>query len=191
MQCSQCQRPAVVMLQNKIPLCVEHYVMLQRANAEQQKILAALMNYELDSIDETIGIPSYARIRMPQPVVNTGNTTVNQLNIDRSVIGVLNTGTIQNLNATISAIQDVDPTLTSELKKFVEVVSKNTELSQELRKEIIEQLSFLASQLFAQKEKRNTSVIKTVFSSIGVVLSSVNSLLGLWDKLKPMLEKYF
>jgi len=35
MQCSQCQRPAVVMLQNKIPLCVEHYVMLQRANAEQ------------------------------------------------------------------------------------------------------------------------------------------------------------
>lgn len=190
MQCSQCQRPAIVKL-NNIPLCVEHYVMLQRANAEQQRILAALMNYEMDSIDEIFGIPSYARIRMPQPVVNTGNTTVNQLNIDRSIIGVLNTGTIQNLNATISAIQSVDPTLTNELKKFVEVVSKNTELSQELRKEIIEQLSFLVSQVFAKKEKRNISVIKAVFSYIGTILSSVNSLLGLWDKLKPMLEKYF
>lgn len=191
MQCSQCQRPAVVMLQNEVPLCVEHYVMLQRANSEQQRTLAALINYQLDSIDETIGIPSSARIRMPQPVVNTGNTTVNQLRIDRSVIGVLNTGTIENLNATISAIQKVDPALTDELKKFVEVVSKNTELSQELRKEVIEQLSFLTSQLFVEKEKRNKSVIKTVFSSIPTALSSINSLLGLWDKLKPVLEKYF
>ncbi len=119
MQCSQCQRPAIVMWQNNIPLCVEHYVMLQRTNAEQQKILAGLINYLSDSADETVGIPSYARIRMPQTVVNTGNTTINQLNIDRSVIGVLNTGTIQNLNAIISAIQGVDPNLTNELKKFV------------------------------------------------------------------------
>ncbi len=190
MQCSQYQRPAIVKL-NNIPLCVEHYVRLQCVNTEQQRMLAALMNYELDSIDEIIGIPSYARIRMPQPVVNTGNTTVNQLNIDRSVIGVLNTGTIQNLNATISAIQSVDPNLTNELKKFIEAVSQNTELSQEFRKEVIEQLSFLASQIFAQKEKRNSSVIKTVFSSIGTTLSAVNSLLGLWEKLKPMLERYF
>lgn len=165
--------------------------MLQRSNAEQQRILAALINHQLDSIDEAVGIPSYSRIRMPQPVVHTGNTTVNQLNIDRSVVGVLNTGTVQNLNATVSAIQNVDPDLTTELKKFVETVSVNTEVTQEAKKEIIEQLSFLSTQLFTAKEKRNPSVIKTVFGAIGLIISSANSLLGLWEKLRPMLEKYF
>lgn len=191
MQCSQCQRKAVVMFENNTPLCVEHYTMMQRVNLEQQKILFAYTNYLQDQMDEISGIPSYSRVRIPQPIVNTGGTTINQLNIDRSVVGVLNTGTVQNLNATVSAMQSVDPELTTELKSFIETVSKNNELVQDFKKEIIEQLSFLTSQLYVQKERRNPSVIKTVFSSITTALASANALLVIWDKLKPLLEKYF
>ena len=193
MTCNQCNRPAIMELGGH-PLCVDHYVALQRVEIEQNNSRAAMMNFLMDSMDESVGIRSNARFRMSQPIVHTGattvNRTVNNLNIDNSVIGVLNTGTVSQLNSSLSALQGYNGDLSNNIRTLVEAIGKSNDLQIELKKELIEHISFLAGQIFAPKDKRNTSVSKTVLQSIEKGLAGAANLTVLWQAIAPAIIKF-
>lgn len=192
MKCSQCEKLAIIVVgEGNIPLCVEHYALFSRTLMEQLAANERQMNFLLDHMDEMVGIPSHARFRTPAPIIHKGDTVVNQLNIDGSTIGILNTGTIENLDSTISMIEKAgNAEVAKVIKEFTETVSKNIEITNEAKKEIIEQLSFLATQIRTPQSNRSSSVIKTVFKNIGSVVSISAALVELWGKLEPMIKRF-
>src|SRR5258708_37897627 len=63
--------------------------------------------YLHDRMADTIGLPrtgAYFPSRHPTHLIHTGDTTLNDFKIDRSTIGVLNTGSIANLNASVTSL---------------------------------------------------------------------------------------
>jgi hypothetical protein len=128
----------------------------------------------------------------PRQIVHAPQTTVNDhsVRIDGSTIGVLNTGTIGTLNASVSLIQQANPEHAEQIKNLVEAISRNEQLAQEARKESIEQISYLLSQISVPATQRNSSVLKTIFASIGATLSTTADLYTLWQALQPILTTY-
>ena len=99
-KCSQCPNNAMYQF-DKHPLCLDCYTKVMQVQNQKLTHLAGEINYLSDFIDETVGIPTYARMPKPKPVVDGKKITHNHINVDRSVIGTINTGTINSLNQTL------------------------------------------------------------------------------------------
>lgn len=62
-------------------------------------------------------------------------------------------------------------------------------LNTNIKNQIIEQLSFLATQINIPEKQRKQGIIKAVLSGIKDNISAVADLISLWEKLYPLFQK--
>src|SRR2546422_8048925 len=106
MRCSECSSPAKVAVDGH-PLCVEHYRMFEEAQSIRLRNILAYRNELVGQMEVGGGLPAGALgYRTPRPVFQTGPTTNHNIRIDRSVVGVINTGHIDRLRISLSEIQN-------------------------------------------------------------------------------------
>lgn len=203
-QCSQCGKPAMYRVENFL-LCLACYAQLQQAEVARQRVntemLAQLMahqNYLSDLMADMAGLPpSGARYQIPQPVnayINPG-PTLNNINIDRSVIGMLNAGSIQDveridINVTALA-QSGNEDVAAALKALTEAVASSDDLSAEQRTDLLDQLNLVSGQAAMAPESRKAGVIKPVLSALATGLNAVGSLAQVWAVTGDVVCAYF
>lgn len=203
-KCSQCSAPVFgyVRWQEMVhPLCLkcwstaqDHFSTLREANIREINHLTAYMEWTSGLLPGSM--PRYA---LPPPKYKTviGDFKLNNITIDRSAIGVLNTGSIegnlQNIDASIS-VASTDPSLKDfkkVIQEFTEAVCKAQDASQEQQAAIIELLSAITEQVRLPKEKRKPSVVKGVIKEISGYADNVASLVTLWNTAKPVVLAIF
>lgn len=166
---------------------------IQSNQNDTVRLLMAQINDMENSIDATFGLAPRRPMQIPpRHVIHAPQTTVNDhsVRIDRSTIGVLNTGTVGTLNASVSLIQQTNPEHAEQIRNLIEAISRNGGLEQEARKESIEQMSYLLSQISIPAAQRNPSVLRAILTSIGTTLSTSADLHTLWQAVKPILAIY-
>lgn len=189
-QCDQCDKPAIVSTRGN-NLCVDCFYKLQQAIAIMQNYLMAESNFLLDQISAVSGIYMPGRYEIPTPTIQQGSITLNNFNIDNSMIGVVNGATITNLDVSITQIKGAGQNeLADEIKKLTEEVIKNGEIEKNNKNEILDQLSYLVEQIKTPTKRRNKTVIKTIFEKLADALSVVSDLITIWNKLSPLLNKF-
>jgi len=190
--CSQCGKKAVVTI-NGNPLCVDCYLKFQQAVNIQATNLVHEMNYLTDTIESTIGLYGVLpRYKIPQIGVYKGPLTLNNINVDNSIIGSINTGDVKQIDVAMDQIKKSgNDILLKALKEFTESVINTEKLNKNLKNEIIEQISFVTSQSVLLKEKQKTGILRGVLLGIKNIVTPIPSLLTLWDKLQPLLEHIF
>jgi len=164
--------------------------MLQNSIAKQNEIFERNINMLEGEMWDTVGLPRPAPPfpeRKP-PVVIQDKRTQNMIHIDRSVIGAVNTGTINSLEVSMNQISNSDNKLAQALKEFTEAVGKDTVLIETQKREIIEQLSVLSQEIALSKEKRKYSVIKVLMESIRNVAACSKALELLWAGVQKLIE---
>jgi len=171
------------------PLCVEHYAMLQDAVSKQNEGLERAINMLEGHID-VVGLPrptpSFPE-RKP-PVVIHQPKIDNSIHIDRSVVGSVNTGTINSLDVSMSNINVSNAPLAMSLKHFAEAVAKEGSLSAEQKQEILDQLSALTQEIEQPKERRRTGVVKTLMSGIKSSIQVAVTLDSLWSLAEHLIR---
>ena len=190
--CSQCGKPAIVTVGDH-PLCVDCNLKFQQAEEINNTFLERRANYLSDQIEATVGLPGILpRYPVRQPAVHQGVLTFNNIKVDNSVIGSINTGNVQSIDVAMSHIKaSGNDDLAQEISKFTEAVIKEAAISKELRDDILEQLAFLMSEYGLSKAKRKTSIIKSVLLTIKDTVSTIASLSTAWSKIHPFLERIF
>jgi hypothetical protein len=109
----------------------------------------------------------HALIEIPKLVPHRQPTTFANIRVDRSVVGAINTGPAQAIDAALSYVkQNGDPGLSELLQEFTQAVLDNRKLDQAMRKAIIEELSFLISQTSAKPEQKRPSIVNAALKSI-------------------------
>jgi hypothetical protein len=193
MKCSQCNRPAVGQLGNGQPLCVEHYSMISAAMSEQQRNNMAMMNYYRDQIHETFGLPPPdARINIPRPIINQSPVTYNNISIDRSVVGAVNTAQVDRIDVAMDNIKNGgNDEINKAIKALTEAVIKSSELEGKERKQLVEELAFLAEQAALPKAERQKSVVGMVLKAMPLSFAVAADLTTLWAKWEPALAHFF
>jgi hypothetical protein len=189
-KCSQCGRVAVAQV-GDAPLCVDCLYKLRLAGYFQQQQYAQKMNFVLEQAEMMTGIYGGPRVAMPQPppILRTGPMTFNNIRIDRSVVGAINTAQVQKIDVALSNIKIAGgDKLASQLRDFTEAVIASTELSKELKDDVLGHVSFLAEQVQAQ-QKAPTATLKTVLGAVATSISVANGLVTLWAKVHPFLAQ--
>jgi hypothetical protein len=118
--------------------------------------------------------------------------TFNNIKVDSSVIGSINTGQVKQIDISMDNIKaGGNAPLVDSLKKFTEAVISEKELNDKTRGELIEQLSFVASQCASPKQVRKPSIVNPVLQEIDKVAMKFASLAPLWTPLLPLLQNMF
>lgn len=186
-KCSQCPNNAMYQVEGHL-LCLHCYTKLKQVQNQELSHLSGQINYLSDLMDEMVGIPSYARVPIPQPVVDGRKITHNHINVDRSVIGTINTGTISNLNQTLENVSNnVDPDIAKLLSIFAETILKSNQMDDVSKEDLMEQLSFLSEQLEIEKSKQKKGMIRKAIDSINSTISNVPAILKLWEQIQLIL----
>ena len=191
-KCVQCGKPAVVAYNDgNTPLCVEHHLMMQQATYLETSRHAATLNFlsqEIAQAQDYILPPVHYEI--PSPPFIGSQLTLNNINVSNSTIGAINTGTIQQLDASITMFQgEGKGEIAGALKDLTQAIHDSNEINATTKNEVAEQLAFLVAQVEAKPEQRSRGIIKSVLSGIGPLLTNTAALATLWSTLQPLIEK--
>ncbi|HFD31733.1 MAG TPA: hypothetical protein ENJ28_03325 [Gammaproteobacteria bacterium] len=191
--CNQCGKPAVQEY-NGNPLCVECFTkvasVFQKQEEIRQRELIILMQQE-----QAIEADMYSSIGLNPPPQKydfthlrpPSNYTLHNIKVSDSVVGLVNTGNVETIDVAMTNIQHAGNTEVADaLKLITEGVLQNSELTSELKNEILQNLSFVSQQISAEPENRNQGVLKSVLSGIRDSVSTVSSLVDLWVKVEPL-----
>ena len=171
---------------------------MQHAQNERFAQLMAYRNYLSELMGVMTGVPlSLPQVRIPQPIYQNVNRgpTLNHINIDRSIIGMLNTGSIQDVQQidinvkTIAEAGQVD--IANAIKALTEAVASSKDVSDQQRTEILDQLNLVSSEAAIPAPSRKTGIIKPVLTGLATGISAVGSLAKLWAMFGDTICSYF
>lgn len=194
MKCHQCDRPAFVLAgESQIALCLDCWNKLVATTAAQNEMLERQMNYIMDHMDWTIGLPrSGPRFPPRKPVVRVEDTTLNNIRIDRSTIGVLNTGSIETLDVSITSIRETgNKQLAEALQELSTAIAASIEIAAEAKREAIEILSTVSNEATAPREKQKPAAVRVLLGRLGELIKIGGALSALWDRWSPVLLASF
>ena len=194
-KCSQCRTPAVVDLGGNY-LCVNCYSKAQQAHYLGHVQLASAINQIIGDMENIAGLPYGSlgqRFQIPMPTtINAGQSTFNNIRVDNSVVGTINTGYIKKLDSMLNAMKDNNDThLAQALQTLTQAIIDTSDLKPDGKNSALECLSFLSNQSLTQKENRQSTIGRTVISTLDRMLSNTGSLASIWSATKPYLDALF
>jgi len=195
-KCSQCDRQAVAgVTEGQIPLCVDHHFTFTKTSYLQAVMVASHLNYtEQQLYVSTGGLLPLTQYNLPQPTFLGEAPVFNSIRIDKSAIGVLNTGTISNLKDVEFTVELMNSQGQEEvahsIAELTEAVINNGNVSIECKEEISEQLRFIASQVNVKQDERQPGVAKAVLSGIRTNIATIAALVTIFDKVEPVIRRY-
>ena len=138
--CSQCGTPAVVSYQGN-NLCVDHHLKVQQAAYLQTSMLTSHLNMIRQDIDlATGGIlgPRQPITLSPPPYVGD-KFTLNHINVSGSTIGNIATGTVQQLDASITIMHGQgNEDLANAVAELTQAILDSSEINESTKKEVAE-----------------------------------------------------
>jgi uncharacterized protein with beta-barrel porin domain len=204
-QCGQCKRRAMYEVQGHL-LCLDCFSRLQEANAKMQQAnnervayLASYQNFLIDSMMFSAGLSSRPpRQQIPQHIRATMHQghTFNNINISKSVIGMLNTGQIQgvrSISVNVSVLaQSGHKDMAEALKHLTEAVAENQEITDEQRTELLDQLDELSTQAAMPPDKRvKRGVTKAILTAFATGMGAAGGLAEVWSTWGQAIRSFF
>lgn len=195
MKCHNCSNQAMFLVgpeDARCPLCLDCHAKFVQTLALQNDMLEREMNYLVGMAEATVGFPGILP-RFPQrQVVQMGDITLNNIKIDRSTIGVLNTGTIGTVDAAVTALQQTGDTASAQIfKSLTEAVARDRQLTPETKNQILDLLSLLSTEATAPRERRRSGAMLPLLEKLSNLLSGAAALAQLWAQYGPALQRLF
>lgn len=196
MDCHQCGRRAVVGIQEVetgavLVLCVDCNLKWEQAETMKFTRLASAANRSAASLESSLGIP-VARFQVPRVPLSGLPVTMNNINIAGDLLGVLNTGSVQTVNNSVTAIRNAgDNELAEQLARFVESVARTRELPDAQKRAVVELVSIAASEATVPKSERRSTAMLRVLADIATIVATAATLAGQWGQLQPLLARTF
>lgn len=198
MKCSQCKNEALFTVGEEgkqTPLCLDHYTKFFNIIKDRDTMLKQEMNYLEDYMQWVVGLtstpPRYDATQI-HSTINTGDVVLNNISVDRSVIGVVNTGNVEKIDSAITIMkQSGEEDLSEAIQRLSEAVLTNQEADSELKKEILDILNVLSSQAVMPVENRSSSAMQILIKRLGNLYNSIKPLKEIWETLSKIIENAF
>jgi len=189
-KCGQCGRQAVVAI-GAAGLCVGCYYQFQVARTLAFRMHAIGINYTLAEMDDITGLGIHSA-KMQVPDIPKGPFILNNIKVDNSIVGSINTGAVQAIDVSITVLRNAgSEELSNGLKKLTEVIANDQSLSEPEKNDMLDQVSFLSEQAVAAAKDRRPGLIKSTFATLTSAATAVNAISGAWVVVEPLLKTCF
>jgi hypothetical protein len=109
----------------------------------QQEMNERIINYPTDQMESIVGLPGISpRFPERRAIIHTGGVTLNNIRVSHSEVGVLNTGNIQSVDATVTVLKtEGNAALAAAVTRLSEAVIKSAEITNNQKDQILELLT--------------------------------------------------
>lgn len=194
MKCHQCSTPAMYQIgEQNIPLCLDCYFKLAQIQQQQLENNERMVNFASDEMAAVVGLPPIGPRfpPRPRPVIVAG-TKLNNISVNNSVVGTINTGSIGSVDQSISAlVQCGEPSLAEAIKELSEAILQSGDLNRNQKNELVESLSVIAKEAATPKESRRNTVAIALLERATQITSLANDITGVCEKWWPVLLAAF
>jgi hypothetical protein len=187
-KCQQCGNNAIVQTGEGLVLCLDCFTKLQHATYLQNIQLMSQMNFLMDQASAITGLD----IPMPKYDIPKPKFESTTFNITDSVVGTINTGYTKEIINNMTNIKNQgNEELYKKMSDFLEVITKEKDMTKEIKEEIFEKWAFLSSQMQIQPEYRKKGMIKESIEKIRVIVDDYIRLKEIWLLLFPLVKTFF
>ncbi|MDB5616035.1 hypothetical protein [Tardiphaga sp.] len=173
MKCHQCPTPAFYRIEHfgqDVPICLDCYTKLRSLNHVEFLMNAAMLNQAQDDMDAMMPFGSSGgRIPIGEiaRAMKKPSHVYNNIKVSNSQVGVLNTGDLAKIDAviTISTGSDIGP-IGDQLKALTQAVVDCGEMNDVVKRDMIDLINVLATQIVSAKSERKPSVITSLYKTI-------------------------
>ncbi len=114
------------------------------------------------------------------------------INVNHSVVGTINTGSIGTVDQSISAIIQLgEPELAEAIKSLSEAILGSNDLTQNQKNEIIESLSVISKEAASPKEVKQNTVALSLLEKVMKTTSIATDIVDICQKWWPVLLSAF
>jgi hypothetical protein len=157
---------------------------VQQFRARYAAVFRQRLDGELRNIE--IGFIRGRNLVTPEPMV------LNNIRIDNSVVGSINTGNVRAIDVSLTHLRGVgNDTARDGLKALTEAIINDTSMPNAQKNELIEQVAFLSEQATVHPEMRKPGLIKPTLSALNEAAGTVQSIAGAWEIVAPILRSLF
>ena len=116
-----------------------------------------------------------------------------RIDVSHSQIGTLNLGTIiGDVETHLSAVSGPGAEEARDaLKQLAEAVVGNEQMTDESRRDLLEQIDLLAEEASRPPDKRRGAVVRSVLSGLAAAASGAGGLAEVWGAVGPVLLQFF
>ena len=162
-RCGQhCDKLAIAVV-NGTPLCVDCYYKFEVARTLGARLAIINMNYAAAEMDHITGLRNFTP-RMQVPDIPKGPVILNNIKIDNSVVGWINTGNIETVDVSISYLEHSgNKDISAALKILTEAIVNNAHVSSSAKSNMLDQVAYLSEQAAnAAKDRKPGMIVATL-----------------------------
>ncbi len=188
--CGQCSRPAIAAV-GGAALCVDCYYRFEVARTLSFRIAAIGMNHAAAEIDAVTGLRNFTpRIQVPD--IPRGPVILNNIKVDNSVVGSINTGNVQSIDVSVTVLKEAGKGKISDaLKALAEAIANSHAITAADKDSMLDQVAFLSEQAVAAAKDRRPGMIQAAFASITQGATAVSAIATAWVVAEPLLKACF
>lgn len=189
MKCNQCEKPALYQYEN-IHFCLDCYHKIIQINNIQFLQAAAMANQALDDMDMVTGMRTTGG-RVPVAALamaarGSDRNVYNNIKINQSTVGILNTGDLAKIDAVITLSKETDiEQIGMQLKELTQAIVDSKENSDNEKQELIDLVRSIAEQIQSSRKK---SVIISLLKGFEARIQTVSAAIPIYEKMKPMIQ---
>ena len=117
---------------------------------------------------------------------------MNNISVNNSVVGTINTGSIGTVDQSISAlVQCGEPGIAEAIKNLSEAILQSNDLTRNQINELIESLSVIAKEAATPKEARRNTVVASLLDRATKITVLANDIAEVCQKWWPVLLAAF
>jgi hypothetical protein len=175
------------------PLCLDCYFKFSQMEQQQLENHERMLNYIDDEMASTVGLPPMGPrfSPRPRPVVIAG-AKLHNINVNNSVVGTINTGSIGSVDQSITALtQNGEPELAEAIKALSEAILQSGDLSRNQKNELIESLSAISREAATPASARQNTVAVSLLDKAMKVTALASDITNVCTKWWPVLLAAF
>ena len=187
--CSQCDRLAIETV-NDTPLCVScHYQFIVTQTLICRNYAIGL-NYFSAEMDSITGLRLSNPMQVPD--IPKGPFILNNIKVDNSVVGSINTGNVEKIDVSISVLKGAgNKEASAALKTLAEAIANSPAVPDADKDMMLDQVAYLSEQAVVAAKDRRPGVIRAAFASITLSSAAVTTISTAWQAAEPLLRSLF
>lgn len=191
--CHQCDKPALFQIGTHRFLCLDCFFKFSHIQQQELENNERMINMLSEQMAVSVGAPQLGPRFSPraQPIIVAGAKLQN-INVNNSVVGTINTGSIGNIDHSISAlVRTGEPTLAEAIRALLEAILQSGDLTLNQRNELVESLSVISREVATPTEVRQKTAALTLIEKAMKVTAVANDITDVCRKWWPILLAAF
>jgi hypothetical protein len=186
----ECGKSAIVVC-GAVNLCVDCYYRLTVAQTLQLRNAVMNMNHAAAEMDFVSGLRNFTP-RMQVPDLPPAPMTLNNINVDRSVVGSINTGEVAAIDVSITYLNQAgNKDVSNVLKILTEAIVNTPAVAQSDKSNMLDQVAYLSEQAAAAAKDRKPGVIRAALGAMTQAAGTVSAVAAAWNAAEPVLKSHF